>query len=166
MYAAIVTVILIPFFLIRRLSTIAIFSAVVLTVTFFAMIVVMYYAGEFIRETPAQTMAKYNMSVPAYDRVISWYGWLNLPVFIGGANNFYEGNFVTLTVYSEHNNPRNFFTLLAIVMTIYTVFISIVGYIGYFAWGNSVNAIILFNIPNHENLAIAAKALYFCCIIG
>lgn len=89
-----------------------------------------------------------------------------LPVFLGGANNFYEGNFVTLTVYSEHNNPSNFFQLNAIVLTTYTVWISIVGFFGYFAWGNTVNAILLFNLPNKENLAIAAKVLYLTTILG
>lgn len=65
MYAAFVTIILIPFFMIRRLSTIAIFSAIVLVVTIFAMSVCIYYGDVFIKSDNAQTKEMYNMTIPA-----------------------------------------------------------------------------------------------------
>jgi heme O synthase-like polyprenyltransferase len=59
-YALIVTVILLPFFLIRRLSKLAIVSAVVLVVTFIAMSIQIYYSTEIIRNSPALTKKMFN----------------------------------------------------------------------------------------------------------
>jgi len=72
-----------------------------------------------------------------------------------------------LNLYAEADEPRNFIKVA--VGT--TVFLAVVGGIGvgmlgYLAFGNSCESTILFNMPNHMSIGIAAKICYLITIMG
>lgn len=116
--------------------------------TFTSFGITIYYSAIIIKNTPSEIHKMYGLNITNEDRTYNWYGWANLPIFFSGANNFYEGNFVTLTIYSEHAEPRNFFYLSAGALTLFTAVTCILGYINYFAFGNAADAIIFLNLPN------------------
>ena len=62
--------------------------------------------------------------------------WSAMPLFLSGTANLFEGNMVTLYVYAEHNSPKEFSTMLALVMIFFTVFAGGMGTIGYMAFGD------------------------------
>ena len=77
------------------------------------------------------------------------------------------GNQSILNLYSESDNPKNFFLLTFIIIVTLTIFVAAaIGYVGYLAFGASVKSVILLNLPNQDPSAITAKICYILTIMG
>lgn len=79
----------------------------------------------------------------------------------------FEGNQQILNLYAEADKPQDFFMIATICILFLTFLIAVsVGYIGYLAFGASTKGIILYNLPNENPWAIAAKCAYVLTVCG
>ena len=81
--------------------------------------------------------------------------------------NIFEGNQIILNVYSQTDSPKTFTPVIfGVFITLAIVFGLGVGLLGYLAYGNATESTILFNMPNHLPIGIAAKLCYLVTIVG
>lgn len=117
-------------------------------------------------DSPSLDLKDYGIKILKKDREYKLLDWSAMPLFLSGTANLFEGNMVTLNVYSEHNSPREFSNMLALVMVFFTFFAAGMGTIGYMAFGDKTDPVILYNLPNQDGLSIAAKIAYLLTIAG
>jgi len=70
-------------------------------------------------------------------------------------------------LYSEAENPEDFFKIIAISYGSVTIFIAaFLGVIGYLAFGDQTKNIILSNMPETEAIGVIARVSYLFAILG
>mmetsp|Transcript_17683 Transcript_17683/g.29889 ORF Transcript_17683/g.29889 Transcript_17683/m.29889 type:complete len:149 (+) Transcript_17683:927-1373(+) len=90
-----------------------------------------------------------------------------MPVFCAAMMNLFEGNQQILNIYAEVDKPQQFFYIVVVLFVVLLVFIAIlVGVLGYLAFGNTVESVIIYNLPNSDFLSVLAKVCYVVTITG
>lgn len=166
MYSAIVTTLCIPILLIKRLGTIGKINMIIMLMTLVSSGIVMYYAIIIGRNDYAQNMAQFKLAITEEDRQLKHWNLMAVPLLIAGCANLFEGNVTILTLYAEHNEPKNFIPIALGVQMFYVTIALTVGTLSYYAFGDTTQDIILLNLPTNESLLIAAKCLFFFAIVG
>lgn len=88
-----------------------------------------------------------------------------MPIYFGVTMCLYESNGLILNLYSEVDKPNKFMNQITLVLSIITGLGIIVGSLSYMAFGNKVDSIILYNLPN-DVVGISIKLLYMLTIMG
>ena len=90
-----------------------------------------------------------------------------IPMFCSAMMNLFEGNQQILNLYSEADQPQNFYMIALSCVIVLTIFVAMaVGYFGYLAFGKASKSVILYNLPNEDPLSITAKICYILTICG
>ena len=72
-----------------------------------------------------------------------------------------------MNLYAEADHPKKFFPLLTILFTILLVFVAVMfGMIGYITFGNTIESVIVYNLPSADIISIIAKMLFIVTISG
>ena len=90
-----------------------------------------------------------------------------LPSFCSALMNLFEGNQQLLNLYSEIQKPSDFFWLIQIILPGLTLVVVVgVGMLGYLTFGDRIQPLIIYNLPNNDKVSIFAKAFYILTISG
>jgi len=95
-----------------------------------------------------------------------WFDRAHFPLFLGEILAIFEGNAGILNIYSQHSEPRQMFTNT--VWTHLTVGFIVIGMCtcSYLAYGGMVQDIVLYNLPQHSNMAKVVELMYMLNIVG
>lgn len=149
------------------MSFIGIFSIFVLVATFIAIGLILYMTSTILGKSAAEVEADHHIKLTEDDRNYKTFELIYLPVFCANMMSLFEGNQMILNLYSEADQPQNFFMQAAVIIVCLTLFIACaVGYIGYLAFGETTKSVILYNLPNDDPISITAKCLYILTICG
>ena len=88
------------------------------------------------------------------------------PLFMGEVLSIFEGNTGILNLYSQQNEPRSMFRQTVITHLSVGALCVVVGSLSYLAYGSLVQDIVLYNLPQQNNLATAVALLYMLNIVG
>jgi hypothetical protein len=97
------------------------------------------------------------------------YEYFNLamfPAFMGEVLSIFEGNVGILNIYSQQNEPRSMFKQTLITHIVVGAMCVSMGTLSYLAYGDLVQDIVLYNLPQHSNLATIVAILYMLNIVG
>lgn len=100
LHAFIVSTILVPIALIKRLRFMAIVNGVIMVLTLISMASVLYYSIKIYGQTAAENKLQFGLTIPDGKDYKLW-DWGALAVFMCGFQNIYEGNTLILNLYSE-----------------------------------------------------------------
>ena len=73
-----------------------------------------------------------------------------LPGFMGSVLSIFEGNVGLLNIYSQQNEPRSMFCQTLITHMVVFLLCSMMGTLSYLAYGNLVQDIVLYNLPQNS----------------
>jgi len=167
LYSAAILIFLFPVLCLRRLSKIGIFSAIAMSFTLLAIVLILVMCGEVYSKSADEDRDDYGLAITEDDRDYNYFDGMMIPVVCATLNSLFEGNQVILNIYAESDKPKSFFTKVAIAIVSLSLGIVItVGYLGYLAFGNSVKSVIVYNFPNEDPLAITVKLCYVLTISG
>ena len=97
---------------------------------------------------------------------MKFFDWKAIPFYFGMTMCLFEGNGMILNLYAEVDKPQKFPLQFGIVLTTITFIAIVVGSLSYFTYGNSIESIILYNLPHHEVISVVTKFLYVLTIMG
>lgn len=149
------------------MSNIGIFSAISMSFTLFAIVVILIISGIILSKSPEENLRDYNLVITEEDRHYNYFEPIMVPTVCAALNSLFEGNQVILNIYAETSTPQKFFTQAAIAIVSLSLGIVVtVGYVGYLAFGNSVKSVIIYSLPNQDITAIIVKMCYVITISG
>ena len=72
-----------------------------------------------------------------------------------------------MNLYAEIENPKEFFKLISYILPFLSIFIVTgIGLLGYLSFGDRIEPLIIYNLPNNDNVSILAKTFYVATICG
>jgi amino acid permease len=149
------------------MNKIGIFSAVSMSFTFLAIIVILVNTGIIASKSPEEARADYGIELTEEDRDYVYFNGMMIPVVCAGLNSLFEGNQVILNIYSETTVPVKFFTQVLILVISLSIFVVLsVGLSGYLAFGNSVKSVVIYSLPHQDVASIIIKFCYLITISG
>ena len=95
-----------------------------------------------------------------------YFNFAMFPLFMGEVLSIFEGNTGLLNVYSQQNEPRTMFRQTVITHLLVGGLCVVVGSLSYLAYGSLVQDIVIYNLPQQNNLATAVALLYMLNIVG
>jgi len=88
-------------------------------------------------------------------------------MFCATMMNIFEGNQMILNLYAETDDPKSFMTIILSIFIVMGLILGFgLGLLGYLAFGATCESTILFNMPHHSGIGIAAKLCYLVTIMG
>lgn len=118
----------------------------------------------FTNELGGVSVATAEQKAAAYD--FEWFNWSHIPMFLGEILAIFEGNAGILNIYSQHSEPRAMFaTTVWTHIVVGFVVISLCS-VSYLAYGNMIQDIVLYNMPQHSNMARLIELMYMLNIVG
>lgn len=86
-------------------------------------------------------------------------------LFIGTAVFTFEGIGLIVPIQESMKNPRNFPSVLAIVMVIITIIFTSMGFLSYAAFGSVTKTVVLLNLPQDNRFVNGVQFLYSLAIL-
>lgn len=158
---------LLPLLYQKNLSKIGYFSLFAVFCTAVSFVLIMFICFNIYTMNEKEVMKEYGLKITKEDRNYNYWNFSMLPAFCAAMMNIFEGNQQILNLYAEADHPKKFFPLLIILFTILLVFIAVLfGLIGYITFGNTIESVIIYNLPSDDTLSILAKMLFIVTISG
>jgi hypothetical protein len=149
------------------MRNIGFFSSVSMIFTITSLIMVTYVCFEIYYLNPEEIQTKFGLSITEEDRTYKYWEMSAFPVFCATMMNLFEGNQMILNLYAETDDPKNFMQLVLGIFVVMGVILGFgLGIFGYLTFGNTAESTILFNMPHHYGIGIAAKLCYLVTIMG
>ena len=100
LHAFIISTILLPIALIKRLRFVAFVNGVIMVLTLISMAFVLYSSFKIYGQTAVENKQQFDLTIPN-NKDYKYWDWSALAVFMCGFQNIYEGNTLILNLYSE-----------------------------------------------------------------
>jgi len=148
-----------PIMWIRKLKNIAYFSFLSNVATFIAIVLIIVVEINIINDKTINIGD--DVKYESLKIIDIW----QMPIYFGVTMCLYEGNGLILNLYSEVDKPNKFMNQVTLVLSIMTGLGIVIGSLSYMAFGNKVDSIVLYNLPN-DTVGISIKLLYMLTIMG
>lgn len=151
-YIWIPLVVIIPMSLIRRIAKLSLAAVIADLLVLFGIISVIYF-----------TSAK--LSTDGVAPGVTMINPANFALMIGTATFSFEGIGLVIPIVEAMKEPERFPSVIIIGMTIVTTIYILVATLSYLAYGDLIQAAVLSNLPQPNNLSISVQLLYSLAII-
>jgi hypothetical protein len=88
------------------------------------------------------------------------------PLFMGQSIVLFEANASLLNVYAEHRYPKQMYTSTVKMHIVIVVLACLVGWLSYYAFGDEVQEIVLYDLPEGKPFTILTQIFYMLNVMG
>ncbi|KAI8340057.1 transmembrane amino acid transporter protein-domain-containing protein [Chlamydoabsidia padenii] len=145
-------IVLIPLALIRHIARLSFCAILADILILFGLVVIIYFTSDQL----------YNVGVgPNVIAVNS----VNFGMMIGTATFSFEGIGLLIPIVEAMEKPKKFPVVTAVGMLIVTIVYVLIGTLSYLAYGDKIQAAVIYNFPPDNRLNVAVELLYSAAII-
>jgi len=178
MYSFICLALLSPILLLRDFKKLSVFSGIFIGCCFTAVIAIFAFELNaiynrskgidqemtFTDEFGGVGVATAEQKAEAYN--FEWFNAAHFPLFLGEILAIFEGNAGILNIYSQHSEPRAMFEATVWTHIVVGFIVISLCCVSYLAYGNMIQDIVLYNMPQHSNMARIIELMYMLNIVG
>lgn len=177
-YSFLMVALLSPILLLKDFKKLSVFSGIFIGCCFTAVVAIFVYEFTaiynrthdidqemtFTDELGGVSVATAEQKAEAYN--FKWFDQVHFPLFLGEILAIFEGNAGILNIYSQHSEPRAMFENTVLThITVGFIVISLCT-VSYLAYGDMIQDIVLYNMPQHSFMAKVIALMYMLNIVG